>query len=153
MTHKDAPRVWGEIHEKSFKEIQRAISEAPVLKYFDHRAATEGQGDASSKGLGFVLMQEGRPVSYASRALTPAEQNYSQIEKELLAQVFGVEHHHTYVYGREITQWTDHKPLVSIITQSSTSHLTLLQRDRKGYYYDCNSAMSKSAINQATKWF
>ena len=53
LTHKDAPWVWGEIREKS---------EALVLKYFDHRAATEGQGDASSKGLGFMLMQEGRPV-------------------------------------------------------------------------------------------
>ena len=95
LTHKDTPWEWGETHDKAFQDIQRAICEAPVLKYFDHKAATEGQGDASSKGLGFVLMQEGRPVSYASRALTPAEQNYSQIEKELLAQVFGVEHHHT----------------------------------------------------------
>ena len=78
----------GKDHDKSFADIQKAIFEAPVLKYFDHKAATEGQADASSKRLGFVLMQEGCPVSYASRALTPAEQNYSQIEKELLAQVF-----------------------------------------------------------------
>ena len=84
LTHKDAPWVWGKDHDKSFADIQKAICEAPVLKYFDHKAATEGQADASSKGLGFVLIQEGRPVSYASRALTPAVQNYSQIEKELL---------------------------------------------------------------------
>ena len=128
LTHKDAPWVWGETHDKAFQDIQRAICEAPVLKYFDHRAATEGQGDASSKGLGFVLMQEGRPVSYASRALTPAEQNYSQIEKELLAQVFGVEHHHTYIYGREITLWTDHKPLVSITSKPLASAPKRLQR-------------------------
>ena len=112
----------------TFADIQKAICEAQVLKYFDHKAATEGPADASSKGLGFVLMQEGRPVSYASRALTPAEQNYSQIEKELLAQVFGVEHHHTYVYGREITLWTDHKPLVSIVSKPLASAPKRLQR-------------------------
>ena len=68
-----------------------------------------------------MLMQEGCPVSYASRALTPAEQNYSQIEKELLAQVFGVKHHHTYVYGREIKLLKDHKPLVSIVSKPLAS--------------------------------
>lgn len=71
------------------------------------------RGDASSKGIGFVLLQNGRPVTYTSRALTSAEQNYSQIEKELLAQVFGMEQNHQYVYGREVTLWTDHQPVVS----------------------------------------
>eukprot|EP00795_Rhopilema_esculentum_P002969 gene2969-1223_t len=52
LTHKDAPWVWGKDHDKSFADIQKAICEAPVLKYFDHKAATEGQADASSKGLG-----------------------------------------------------------------------------------------------------
>ena len=46
------------------------------------------------------LMQESQPVTYASRALTPAEQRYSQIEKELLAQVFGLEHNNYYTFGR-----------------------------------------------------
>lgn len=56
-------------------------------------------------------MQEGQPVTYASKSLTKAEQNYSQIAKELLAQVFGMEHNQQYVYGRKVTLWTDHKPL------------------------------------------
>ena len=88
----------------------------------------EGQGDASSKGLGFVLLQDGRPVTYTSRALTSAEQKYSQIEKELLAQVFGMEQNHQYVYGREITLWTDHQPLVSIATKPLASTPKRLQR-------------------------
>ena len=127
LTHKNAPWVWGKDHDKSFADIQKAICEAPILNYFDHKAATEGQADASSKGLGFGLMQEGRPVSYARRALIPAEQNYSQIEKELLAQVFEVEHHHTYIYGREITLLTDHKPLVSIVSKRLQRLLLRLQ--------------------------
>eukprot|EP00795_Rhopilema_esculentum_P017372 gene17372-8969_t len=51
LTHKDASWVWGKDHDKSFDVIQKPICEAPVLKYFDHRAAREGQADASLKGL------------------------------------------------------------------------------------------------------
>lgn len=55
-------------------------------------------------------------VTYASLALTQAEQPYSQIEKELLAQVpaavFNLEPDHQYIYGRRIILYTDHKPLV-----------------------------------------
>ena len=79
------------------------IVSAPVLKFFDPNMPLEGQGDVSSKGLGFVLLQDGRPITYSSRALTTAEQKYSQIEKELPAQVFGMEPTHQYVYGGEIT--------------------------------------------------
>ena len=55
--------------------------------------------------------EEGQLVTYASRSLTKAEQNYLQIEKELLAQVSGNEYNHQYVYGRKVTLWTDHTPL------------------------------------------
>ena len=50
---------------------------------------TEGEGDAAEKRTGFALMQKGQPLTYAGGSLTKAEQNYSQIEKELLAQVIG----------------------------------------------------------------
>lgn len=71
---------------------------------------TEGEGDASEKGIGFVPRQKGEPVTYASRSLTKAEQNYPQIEKELLEQVFGMEHNHQYVHGRRVAcgQTTSH---------------------------------------------
>ena len=73
-------------------------------------------------------MQSGQPISFASRALTAAETRYSQIEKELLRQVFGLEHHHQYVFGRKITLWTDHKPLVSISRKPLASAPKRLQR-------------------------
>ena len=88
---------------------------------FDSSKPTEGSGDASSQGLGFVLTQEDHPVTFACRALTQAEQRYSQIEKELLAQVFGLEHNHQYVYGRKVILYTDHKLLVSISSKSLAS--------------------------------
>ena len=56
-----------------------------------------------------------------SRALTQAEQRYSQIEKELLAQVFGLEHNHQYVYGRRVILYTDDKPLVFISSKPLAS--------------------------------
>ena len=73
-------------------------------------------------------MHEGQPITYASRALTPAETRYSQIEKELLAQVFGLEYNHMYTYGRKVILWTDHKPLVSISLKPLSQAPKRLQR-------------------------
>ena len=53
------------------------LTNAPVLSYFDEKKEVTIQCDASKGGLGAVLLQEGRPVSYASRALTPAEIHYA----------------------------------------------------------------------------
>ena len=63
---------------------------------------------------GDVLLQDGHPVVYTSRSLTPAEKQYSNIERELLAVVFAMERLHHYVYGYTVMVETDHKPLVSI---------------------------------------
>ena len=127
LTHKDVEWSWTEEQTQAFENIKEAVTSAPVLKYFDPKADTEGQGDASEHGLGFVLMQDGQPVSYASRALTPPETRYSQLEKELLAQVFGLERNHHYVYGRKIKLWTDHKPLVNITRKPMTAAPKRLQ--------------------------
>lgn len=55
-----------------------------------------------------------RAVSYSSRTLSPAEQNYSQIDKEAIVVVYGVKKYHQYLYGRHFTLKCDHKPLLSI---------------------------------------
>jgi len=73
-------------------------------------------------------MQDGRPVAYASRALTATEQNYAQIEKETLAIVFSMEKFHTYVYARPVTVETDHKPLISIFSKALYNAPRRLQR-------------------------
>ena len=72
--------------------------------------------------------QDEHPLMYASRALTTAEQRNSQIEKELLALVFDLEHNHYYTCGRKLTLWTDHKLLVSIANQPLVSAPKRLQR-------------------------
>ena len=126
--HKDATWIWSSEQEKAFEKIKQAVTAAPILKYFNPKEPTEGQGDASCKGLSFVLLQNAQPVTYNSRALTLAEKNYSQIEKELLAQVYCLEQNHQYVFGRKVIFWTDHKPLISISTKPLSSAPKRLQR-------------------------
>ena len=55
-----------------------------------------------------------KPIAYASRTLTKAEKNYSQLEKEGLAVVFGVKKFHVYLWGRLFLIESDHKPLTSL---------------------------------------
>ena len=74
-------------------------------------------------------MQQGQPVEYATKALTATQVSYAQIEKELLAVLFGCRKFHYYVYEcRSLTVETDHKPLVSLIQKGvdnirSATHL------------------------------
>ena len=128
LTNKDVPWFWTKEQDVAFDKIKEAVTSAPALKYFDSSKPTEGSGDASSQGLGFVLTQEDHPVTYASRALTQTEQRYLQIEKELLTQVLGLEQNHQYVYGRKVILYTDHKPLVSISSKPLASAPKRLQR-------------------------
>ena len=66
------------------------------------------------KGLGACLIQNGKVVCYASRALTRTEQNYQNLEREALGTIWGMEKFHYFLYGKELTLETDQKPLVSI---------------------------------------
>ena len=127
---KDDPEfVWEEsVHGECFKRVKAVIASAPVLKYFDPSVEAVLQCDASRHGLGACLMQNGQPVAYASRSQTETECNYVQMEKELLAIVFGVEKFESYLYGRKFKVETDHKPLESILKKSLLSAPKRLQR-------------------------
>ena len=72
------------------------------------------QVDASQVGLGAALLQNGKPVTFTSKALTKTECRYANIEQEMLAAVFGAERFHTYIYGWSFTIKSDHKQLESI---------------------------------------
>lgn len=91
------------------------LTSAPVLAYFDPEKELTLQVDSSKDGLGAVLMQQGRPIEYTSRALTSSERKWSQIEKEALAILFGVQGFYQYTYGRQVTVENDQKPLESIL--------------------------------------
>ena len=118
LLQKDVPFNWSSAQEEAFDHIKQKIASSPVLAFFQPDVPITLQNDASEYGLGAVLMQKDKPVAYASRSLKPAERNYAQIEKEMLAIVFGLEKFHHYTYGVPgITVVTDHKPLVAIMNK------------------------------------
>ena len=109
--------------------MKEAVSSTPVLRYYNIEEEVTLQCDASQYGLGAALLQAGQPVAYASRALTPAETRYAQIEKELLAIVFACEKFEEYIYARNnVHVETDHKPLESIVVKPLNSAPKRLQR-------------------------
>ena len=115
LTRHDVEWKWTEDHNKAFSRIKKLISATPVLRYYDVNDELVIQCDASKKGLGTALMQSGKPIAYASRALTETETRYAQIEKEALAIVFSLEKFHQYTFGRKTIVESDHKPLEMII--------------------------------------
>ena len=115
LTHKEAVWNWSEEQECAFIDIKRLVTCAPVLSYYDPSKALVIECDASSKGLGAALLQDGKPIEYASRSLTDSEQRYAQIEKECLAIVYALERFHQYTFGRMTMVETDHKPIESIV--------------------------------------
>ena len=88
------------------------LSKAPVLAYYYPKEQLVLQCDASNKGLGASLFQNGKPITYRSRSLTETESRYAVVEKEMLAVVWGLEKFHYYTYGRPVIVHSDHKPLV-----------------------------------------
>ena len=85
-----------------------------ALPYFDVTAETTLQMDASKKGLGECIIQKGKLVCYASRALPKTEQNYQNLEREALGTRWEMEKFHYFLYGKEFTLETNQKPLMSI---------------------------------------
>ena len=120
--------VWDSNMENVFKRVKALITAVPVLAYYDVTKDVQIQADASQYGLGAVLLQEGRPIAYASRSLTQTEQNYAQIEKELYAIVFACEKFHQYIYGKRVHVQSDHKPLESILKKPLVVAPARLQR-------------------------
>lgn len=110
----DIEQHWDEAQQKSFDTLKQLATNAPLLKFYDVSKPVILSVDASSEGLGAVILQDDRPAAYGSRALTDCQRRYAQIEKELLAVVYGYGKFRQYVYGRDIQVESEHKPLESI---------------------------------------
>ena len=128
--------VWEQPQRTAFKEVKDALITSPILSLFDQTRETVVSADASSYGLGAVLLQRQpdgqlKPILYISRSLTSTEQRYAQIEKEALAFTWACERFSDYLLGMQFHIHTDHKPLVPLFGVKNLDELPIrVQRFR-----------------------
>jgi hypothetical protein len=109
---------WSQKCEDSFHTLRQHLTTAPVLAQPDNTKSFDVYYNASGTGLGWVLMQDNRVISYASRALRPHEQNYPTHDLELAAVVHALKIWRHYLMGAHCNIYTDHKSLKYIFTQA-----------------------------------
>ncbi|CAH8608874.1 unnamed protein product [Dicrocoelium dendriticum] len=123
LLHKNASWCWGSCQKDAFNKAKQALASPPTLVHFDSNKPLILQCDAPPWGVGAVLchrMDDGslRPIAYASRTLQTAEKNYSQLDREALAVIFGVKRFHQYLWGNVFERHKDHKPLISLFGET-----------------------------------
>lgn len=127
--------------KKCFNDCRHILMNEPILQFPDFTKPFILTTDASNVAIGAVLSQgpvnSDKPVCYASRTLTKTEQNYSTIEKELLAIVWAVKYFRPYLYGRKFQILTDHRPLTWLMNlKDPNSKLIRWRLKLEEYQYD-----------------
>lgn len=143
---------WGNEQDKAFRVLRDALCSEPLLQYPDFTKPFVVTTDASQTAIGGILSQgaigKDQPIAYASRALNDAEQNYSTIERELLAIVYAVNHFRPYLFGRKFLLVTDHKPLVWLNSvKDPTSRLVRWRLKLAEYEYEVVYKAGKTNVN------
>eukprot|EP00795_Rhopilema_esculentum_P016658 gene16658-8096_t len=118
---RDNQWYWDPEQDKAFNSIKQSLVPFPILALYDPNKEMKVNADASSYGIGGVVLQKQKdgswkPISYVSRASTPTEARYNQIEKKCLAFVWTCERSSDYILGKEMIGKTDHKPLIPLLT-------------------------------------
>ena len=127
MSKEKDPFNWGPEHDESFKLIKRKIVNAQILAYYNPRKSTVLQTDLSIKGLGACLLQDERPIYFASKALTEAQRGYVAIELESLAVAWAMEEFHHFLFANHFTLETDQKLLEPILSRTLNQSNPCLQ--------------------------
>ena len=128
LSKEKVPFNWGLEHDDVFRLIKKEIMVALILAYYNLNKPSILQTNASCKGLGACLLQNEKPVYFATKALTEMQKGYVVIELESLAVTWAMEKFHHFLYGNEFTLETDQKPLEAILSKSLNQATPRLQR-------------------------
>ena len=106
---------WSEKAELAFLALKEAMTAAPVLALPDFSQTFVIETDASSKGIGAVLMQQGHPIAFINKTLSEKHQKLSTYDKEMFAILFIVKKWHHFLIGRHFIIRTDYKPFKHLL--------------------------------------
>lgn len=138
------------IYIKTFEDCKKLLSNEPLLQYPDFNQEFILTTDACNIAIGAILSQgrigSDKPIAYASRTLNSSEQNYSTIEKELLAIVWATKYFRPYLYGRKFKIVTDHKPLQWLMSLKEP-HSRLVRWRLKLEEFDYEVIYKKGKLN------
>ncbi|GJS42614.1 putative reverse transcriptase domain-containing protein [Tanacetum coccineum] len=152
LTQKKVKFEWGDKQEAAFQLLKQKLCSAPILALPEGSEDFIAYCDASKKGLGAVLMQREKVISYASRQLKIHEKNYTTHDLELGAVVFALKIWRHYLYGTKCTVFTDHKSLQHILDQKE-----LNMRQRRWLEllsdYDCDIVITRKSQMSLLEFF
>jgi len=115
LTRKQVTFSWTSEQENAFQHLKKLLISPPVLRHYDEKLPIEIHTDACDYGIGAVLLQTDdigtRPLAYASRRLSKAEENFSTTHKEALAIIYALKHFRHYLWHKKFKIVTDHHAL------------------------------------------
>ena len=116
LTRKGVPFVWSDACEDSFQELKERLTTAPILSLPSRSSGFVVFTDASGTGLGCVLMQNGKVITYGSRQLKEHDKKYATHDLELAAVIFALKMWRHYLYGELFEVHSDHHSLQLLFT-------------------------------------
>ena len=118
LAKEKVPFNWDPEHQATFRLVKKEIAVAPILAYYDPKKTTVLQTDVSINELGTCLLQDEKPVYFASKALMEVQRGYVAIQFETLAVAWAMEKFLHFLHGNQFLLETDQKPLETILSRS-----------------------------------
>ena len=123
LLKQNSPFQWSCSQQKCFDNVKKLFKSHNILQHYNPAHELKLETDSSSYGLGAVLLSRSDssspwlPIQFASRTLNQAEQNYSNIEREALSVIFGVERFRHYLLGSKFVIANDQRPLMKLFAR------------------------------------